>query len=91
MSDNKTERDGRKAGGERSETESERAKGGAYPSETDTRRPPPADGQPPRPASEPHGSEGSSRPDPGASSDAGTAREITTDPSTGAPLESKPD
>ena len=86
MSDNKTERDGRKTGAERSETESERAKGGAYPSETDTRRTPPADGQPPRPASEPRGSEGSSRPDGVPPSDPRTAREITTDPSTGEPL-----
>lgn len=86
MSDTKTERDGRRAGGERSETEPERADGGAYPSETDTRRAPPGDGQPPRPASEPAGSEGSSRPDPSGASDADTAREIKTDPSTGEPI-----
>jgi hypothetical protein len=68
-----------------SETESERAQGGAYPTETDSRRPGPADGQPPRPSTEPEGSEGSSRPDPDKPSDSHVAREIMTDPSTGAP------
>ena len=69
------------------ETESERAQGGAYPSETDTRRAPPAEGQPPRSKTEPAGSEGSSRPDPDRPSDGGAARETQTDPSTGAPLD----
>lgn len=68
-----------------SETESERGQGGAYPSETDSRRPGPADGEPPRPSTEPVGSEGSSRPDPDKPSDARVAREGVTDPATGAP------
>ena len=67
------------------ETESERAQGGAYPTEVDNRRAPRDAGQPPRPATEPKGTEGQSRPDPAATSDESTAREILTDPFTGAP------
>jgi len=69
-----------------SETESERAQGGAYPTETDSRRPSPADGEPPRPSTEPKGLEGSSRPDPENGSTPGVAREIATDPATGEPV-----
>lgn len=72
--------------GENTERESERAQGGAYPAEVDNRRAPPHDGEPPRPASEPAGSEGRARPDPERSSDRETARETLTDPSTGEPL-----
>lgn len=68
------------------ETESERANGGAYPTETDSRGSSPAEGEPPHPSTEPKGSEGSSRPDPNKPSDAGTARETVTDPATGAPI-----
>ncbi len=67
------------------ETESERAQGGAYPTEVDNRRPSGKDGKPPRSATEPPGSEKTNHPEP-APSDAGTAREITTDPITGEPL-----
>lgn len=70
------------------ETESERAQGGAYPTETGAQHDPSAPGQPPRPSSEPAGSEGSNRPDPNRASDAQTAREILTDPATGAPIHS---
>ncbi len=68
------------------ETESERAQGGAYPSEVDNRRASGTDGQPPRAATEPKGSEGSAVPDPGLASDRQTARETQTDPVTGAPI-----
>lgn len=68
------------------ETESERAQGGAYPSELDNRRPSADDGEPPRSATEPKGSEGSALPDPNRASDAETARESLTDPVTGAPI-----
>lgn len=68
-----------------SETESERAQGGAYPTETDSQRDPPREGRPPRSPNEPQGSEGASRPDPKRPSDEGTARETTTDPATGEP------
>ncbi|MBW3559435.1 MAG: TOP6B-like family protein [Proteobacteria bacterium] len=68
------------------ETESERAQGGAYPSEVDNRRPSGDDGQPPRAATEPQGSEGSAVPDPGLASDRQTSRETRTDPVTGAPI-----
>jgi hypothetical protein len=57
-----------------SETESERGGGGAYPSDYDNQRRPEEDGQPPRPATEPKGSEGSSDTD-----------KTLTDPATGAP------
>ncbi len=67
------------------ETESERAQGGAYPGELDNRRPSGTDGQPPRSATEPPGSEAADRP-PDKASDKRTAREITTDPTTGEPL-----
>ena len=70
-----------------SETESERAQGGAYPSELDGRGRPAGDGELPRPATEPVGSKGSSHPDPNRASDPGTARETVTDPATGAPLD----
>jgi hypothetical protein len=70
-----------------SETESERAQGGAYPSELDGRGRPNGDGQLPRPASEPEGAKGSSHPDPGRASDESTARETVVDPATGAPLD----
>lgn len=70
-----------------SETESERAQGGAYPSELDNRRAPPEGGQPPRSATEPPGSEGADLP-PDKGSDRETAREIATDPITGEPLSS---
>ena len=70
-----------------SETESERAKGGAYPTEIDGRGRPNGDGELPRPASEPVGSKGSSHPDPARSSDGDTARETVVDPATGAPLD----
>lgn len=43
-----------------SETESERAQGGAYPSDYENQRTPEKDGEPPRPATEPKGAEGSS-------------------------------
>jgi hypothetical protein len=56
-----------------SETESERADGGAYPSDYENLRPPEGDG-PPRPATEPEGSEGSS-----------DTPKTLTDPATGAP------
>ena len=68
------------------ETEAERAQGGAYPSELDNRRDSGEDGQPPRSATEPMGSEGSSLPDPEAQSDTRTARETQSDPITGAPI-----
>ena len=68
------------------ETESDRAQGGAYPSELDNRRPSGGDGQPPRSATEPKGSEGSSLPDPNRASDTQTARETLSDPITGAPI-----
>jgi hypothetical protein len=70
------------------ETESERAQGGAYPTETGSYRTPPNDGEPPRPTSEPEGSEGAALPDPAIPSDAQTARETLTDPFTGAPMRS---
>ena len=70
------------------ETESERAQGGAYPSELDNRRPSGVDGKPPRAATEPAGSEGSALPDPSVPSDRQTARESLTDPVTGAPIQS---
>lgn len=68
------------------ETESERAQGGAYPTEVDNRRPSDTDGKPPRSATEPPGSEKANHPDPKRPSDSGTAREIATDPITGEPL-----
>ena len=58
-----------------SETESERADGGAYPSDYENQRTPEGDG-PPRPATEPEGSEGSS-----------DTPKTLTDPATGAPHE----
>ena len=67
------------------ETESERAQGGAYPSELDNRRPSGGDGQPPRSTTEPAGSEAADTPEE-APSDRKTAREIATDPITGEPL-----
>lgn len=68
------------------ETESERAQGGAYPTEVDNRRPSGTDGRPPRSATEPPGSEEADHPDPSKPSDAKTSREISTDPVTGEPL-----
>ena len=70
-----------------SDNEAERGRGGAYPTETESRRTPADEGEPPRPANEPPGAEGSSRPNPQAPSDRETARETITDPSTGAPLD----
>jgi hypothetical protein len=43
-----------------SETQPERADGGAYPSDYENQRTPEEDGRPPRPATEPEGAEGSS-------------------------------
>lgn len=68
-------------------TEAERAQGGAYPTETDSQRASEADGGSIRSTSEPVGSEGSSAPDPSRPSDAQTAREVLTDPITGAPAD----
>ena len=62
------------------ETESERAQGGAYPSDYDNMRLPAEDGQPPRPATEPEGSEGSS-----------DSPKNWTDPATGEAHEDQPD
>ena len=56
------------------ESQPDRAHGGAYPSDYDNLRPPKEDGRPPRPATEPEGSEGSS--------DSAGSR---TDPATGEP------
>lgn len=85
MDEDKVERV--RTGGERpSNDEAERAQGGAYPSEVDVRRAPQADGEPPRPKSEPVESEGRSTPDPATPSDAGTSRETRTDPFTGEPI-----
>ena len=67
-------------------TEAERAQGGAYPTETDSQRASEVDGGSIRSTYEPKGSEGSSLPDPNRPSDAQTAREILTDPITGAPV-----
>ena len=68
------------------ETEAERAQGGAYPTETDSQRASDMDGGSMRPTVEPAGSEGSAAPDPSRASDKHTAREILTDPMTGAPV-----
>ena len=85
MDEDKIERF-REGGERRSNDEAERAQGGAYPSEVDVRRAPDADGEPPRPKSEPVETEGRSTPDPSVKSDAGTSRETRTDPFTGAPI-----
>ena len=68
-------------------TEAERAQGRAYPPETDSQRASDVDGGSIRSTFEPVGSEGSSLPDPNRPSDAQTAREILTDPITGAPID----
>lgn len=55
-------------------TQPDRAQGGAYPEDVENRRTPSQPGQPPRPATEPPGSEGSSDTD-----------KTLTDPATGEP------
>jgi hypothetical protein len=69
------------------ETESQRAQGGAYPSEVDNRRAPDHDGAPPRPQTEPRSTEGQATPDPSTNSDdPSVTHEERTDPFTGEPI-----